>query len=58
MKYNKKCYYRKRGEIELFGLILLVIGIITLCAFLLPSKIWLLIMGGLMIFCGYKLFTC
>lgn len=52
---NKCC--RKPGEVELFGLILLIIGIVTLCAFLLPSKIWLIIMGGLMIFCGFKLFT-
>lgn len=57
MKF-KKNYCCKPGEIELFGLILLIIGIVTLCAFLLPSKIWLIIIGGLMIFCGYKLFTC
>ncbi|WP_324824001.1 hypothetical protein [Sinanaerobacter sp. ZZT-01] len=54
----KKKYYRRSGEIELFGLILLIIGVVTICAFLLPSKIWLLIMGFIMIFCGYKLFRC
>lgn len=53
----KKCC-RRPGEVELFGLILLIIGVVTICAFLLPSKIWLIILGGLMIFCGYKLFTC
>ncbi len=54
----KKKYVRRPGEIELFGLILLIIGVVTICAFLLPSKIWLLIMGFIMIFCGYKLFRC
>ncbi len=57
MKCRKKCCVRP-GEVELFGLILLIIGIVTLCAFFLPSKVWLIILGGLMIFCGYKLFTC
>lgn len=45
------------GEAELFGLVLLVIGVVTVCALLLPSKIWVIILGLLMIFCGYKIFT-
>lgn len=53
---KKKCRIKK-GEAELFGLILLIIGIVTICAFILPPKLWLIILGGLMIFCGYKLFT-
>ncbi|MEL7655557.1 MAG: hypothetical protein AAGU75_06585 [Bacillota bacterium] len=56
MKY-KKCCCRKPGEIELFGLILLIIGIVTICAFILPARIWLIVLGGLMIFCGFKLFN-
>ena len=47
----------KKGEEELIGLILLIIGIITICAFILPSKIWLIVLGGIMIFCGFKLFV-
>jgi hypothetical protein len=54
---KKKCNGRKKGEVELCGLVLLIIGAVTICAFLLPSKIWLFVLGGLMIFCGYKLFT-
>ncbi len=53
-KKKPKC---KKGEIELLGLVLLIIGAVTICAFLLPSKIWLIMLGGIMIFCGYKLFT-
>lgn len=48
----------RRGEAELFGLILLIIGAVTICAFILPSKLWLIVLGGIMIFCGYKLFVC
>lgn len=54
---KKKSGGCKRGEIELFGLVLLIIGVVTICAFLLPSKVWLILLGGIMIFCGYKLFT-
>jgi uncharacterized membrane protein len=43
--------------VELFGLVLLIIGICTICVMLLPSKLWLIILGGLMIFCGFKLFN-
>ncbi|WP_165445381.1 hypothetical protein [Bacilliculturomica massiliensis] len=57
MGHRKKCCGCKRGEAELFGLILLIIGSVTICAFLLPSKIWLIVLGLLMIYCGYKLFT-
>jgi 1,4-dihydroxy-2-naphthoate octaprenyltransferase len=53
-KKKGKC---KKGEVELLGLVLLIIGAVTICAFLLPSKVWLIILGGIMIFCGYKLFT-
>ncbi len=47
----------KSGEAELFGLVLLIVGAVTICAFLLPSRIWLIVLGAIMIFCGYKLFT-
>ncbi|MGI6727726.1 MAG: hypothetical protein ACOX4P_04085 [Anaerovoracaceae bacterium] len=56
-RLKKKPCGSRRGEVELFGLILLIIGAVTICAFLLPSKVWLILLGGLMIFCGYKLFT-
>ncbi|MGI6733068.1 MAG: hypothetical protein ACOX4J_02660 [Anaerovoracaceae bacterium] len=52
-KKKSKC---KKGEVELLGLVLLIIGAVTICAFLLPSKVWLIVLGGIMIFCGYKLF--
>ena len=46
-----------RDGSRFFGLLLLVLGITTLCAFLLPIKIWLVLLAGVMIFFGYKLFV-
>lgn len=56
-KNKKICCGRKHGEVELFGLILLIIGICTICVFILPSKLLLILLAGLMIFCGFKLFN-
>ena len=50
--------YQFRLQNADLGLILLIIGICTICAFLLPSKLWLIILGCLMVFCGFKLFNC
>lgn len=49
---------RRRGQIELLGLIMLVVGVITIGIFILPYKAWLIVLGLVMIFCGYKLFIC
>lgn len=54
---KKRKHGCKKGEVELFGLVLLIIGVVTICAFILPPTLWLIVLGGLMIFCGYKLFT-
>lgn len=54
--FKKVCCWRQ-GEAELFGLILLIIGICTICAFFLPSKLLLVLLAGLMIFIGFKLFN-
>ncbi len=53
-KKKSKC---KQGEAELLGLVMLIVGAVTICAFLLPSKAWLILLAGIMIFCGFKLFT-
>lgn len=47
----------KWGDAKVFGVVLLVIGITTICAFVLPPKLWLIVIGGALIFFGYKLFT-
>ncbi len=45
----------RRGEAELFGIILVILGAVTISAFLLPSKIWLILLGAIMIFLGIRL---
>jgi len=52
-KRKSKC---RKGESEFLGLVLLIIGAVTICAFLFPLRIWLLLLGAIMIFCGFKLF--
>ncbi|MDO4553230.1 MAG: hypothetical protein Q4C22_06805 [Bacillota bacterium] len=47
----------KWGDAKVFGAVLLVIGVTTICAFVLPPKVWLVVLGGALIFLGYKLFT-
>ncbi|MBE6036556.1 MAG: hypothetical protein E7223_02890 [Clostridiales bacterium] len=46
-----------RTSSEFLGLLLLVLGVTTLCAFVLPIKLWLVLLAGAMIFFGYRIFT-
>ncbi|MBQ9931272.1 MAG: hypothetical protein IJO79_02885 [Firmicutes bacterium] len=41
---------------KVLGLSMLIIGATVLCAVILPSGICLVFLGGVMIYCGYKLF--
>jgi len=54
--YHKKrkplCKYREAADI---GFILIVFGIVTVCAFFLPPKAWVLLLGGVLVFCGIGL---
>ena len=45
----------RRGEAELFGIILVILGAVTIGAFLLPSKVWLIVLGAVMVFLGIRL---
>ena len=51
---NKKCYcdYKK---IKQMGFILVVFGLITICAFFLPIQAWIILLGIVITFCGLKL---
>lgn len=51
---TKRC--RKRGELELLGLILLIVGLVTVCAFLLPPRIWLILLGFGLVYLGYRIY--
>lgn len=51
---KRRC--RKRGELELLGLILLIVGLVTVCAFLLPPRIWLILLGFGLVYLGYRIY--
>jgi len=44
--------YREAADI---GFVLIVFGIVTVCAFFLPPKAWVLLLGGVLVFCGFSL---
>lgn len=54
-KPGKPSRPRRRGEAELFGIILIILGTVTIGAFILPSKIWLIVLGVVMVLLGLRL---
>lgn len=42
-------------ETKDIGFVLLVLGIVTICAFFLPPKVWIILLGILLIICGFTL---
>ena len=51
---KKKCFnmYKETKDI---GVVLLVLGLVTICAFFLPPKVWIILLGILLIICGFTL---
>ncbi len=57
MKNNcrkKKCFEVNQGTKDI-GFVLLVFGVVTVCAFFLPPKAWIILLGVLLIVCGFTL---
>lgn len=52
VKYNKCC---KKSDAKHLAFIMIVFGLVSVCAFFLPIKAWILLLGGLLIYCGCKL---
>ena len=54
--YNKKkkpaFFCREAKDI---GFVLIVFGIVTVCAFFLPPKAWILLLGAVLVVCGIAL---
>lgn len=42
-------------ELRRTGFIMVVFGLVTFCAFLLPIKAWIFLLAGVLIFCGLRL---
>lgn len=51
---KKKCI-RIYKETKDIGFILLVFGAVTICAFFLPPKAWIVLLGIVLILCGLLL---
>lgn len=51
---KKKCFniYKETKDI---GFVLLVFGVVTVCAFFLPPKAWIILLGVILIVCGITL---
>ena len=51
---KKKCFnlYKETKDI---GFVPLVFGAVTICAFFLPPKAWLILLGVILIICGITL---
>ena len=50
---TNKC--RKKSDLKSLGFIMWVFGIVSICAFFLPIKAWIVLLGVLLIYCGFKL---
>ena len=52
--HKKKCFnlYKETKDI---GFVLLVFGAVTVCAFFLPPKAWIVLLGPVLIICGLTL---
>lgn len=51
---KKKCFHFYQ-ETKDVGFILLVFGVVTVCAFFLPPKAWIILLGIVLIACGVTL---
>ena len=51
---RRKCFELNR-ETKDIGFVLLVFGIVTVCAFFLPPKAWIILLGLVLIVCGFTL---
>ncbi|MBQ8563552.1 MAG: hypothetical protein IJ443_06660 [Firmicutes bacterium] len=51
---KRKCFEFNQ-ETKDIGFVLLVFGSVTVCAFFLPPKAWIILLGVLLIICGFTL---
>ena len=52
---RKRKYFDFNKETKDIGFVLLVFGSVTVCAFFLPPKAWIILLGILLIICGFTL---
>lgn len=54
-RYRKRKCFEPCKETKDIGFILLVFGVVTVCAFFLPPKAWIVLLGVVLIICGFTL---
>ena len=52
---RKKNFFCINRETRDIGFVLLVFGAVTVCAFFLPPRAWLILLGVLLMLCGFTL---
>ena len=52
---RKKKSFILYNETKDIGFVLLVFGVVTVCAFFLPPKAWIVLLGIILIVCGITL---
>jgi len=53
--HSKRKLFCMSREVKKMGFIMIVFGLVTFCAFFLPLKAWILLLGLVMIYCGFQL---
>ena len=53
--FHKKICFNLYKETKDIGFVLLVFGAVTVCAFFLPPKAWIVLLGLVLIICGLTL---
>lgn len=54
-KFKKKKLPGKYNDVTSIGIILMIFGVVTMCAFILPIKAWIMLLGAVLIVCGILL---
>ena len=52
---RKRTGFEFNKETKDIGFVLLVFGAVTICAFFLPPKAWIILLGVLLMICGFTL---
>ncbi|MDD6043484.1 MAG: hypothetical protein PUB87_07020 [Eubacteriaceae bacterium] len=45
-------------EAASIGIVLIIFGAVTVCAFILPPKAWIMLLGVVLVICGIVLLNC
>ncbi|MCI9596315.1 MAG: hypothetical protein HFE75_03265 [Firmicutes bacterium] len=55
-KHKRKKPNSRCDDFRELGFVMLVFGVVTICAFVLPVKAWILLLGAILLICGLRLY--